>query len=310
MGRQASAFVAGADTLIGAAITRALRARDGAAPLTDAGIDLTRVEEVERLLTRARPTQVYMAAGRSAGIAGNMRFPADLMLNNLQVGLNVVGAAHRAGVPKLLYLASSCSYPRACPQPMREERLLSGPLEPTNESYAVAKLAGLKLCEALARQHGARFISGIPANAFGPGDDFHPEASHVIAALIRRMHEAKRAGAPQVQIWGTGAPRREFIYADDLAAACLFVMERYEETTPINLAGGADLSIAELSRAIRAVVGYDGELAFDPSKPDGMPLKALDARKLRGLGWRPSTPMTVALEATYQWYLENQDAAN
>ncbi|MBI1928719.1 NAD-dependent epimerase/dehydratase family protein, partial [Candidatus Poribacteria bacterium] len=218
-----------------------------------------------------------------------------------------IDSAYRYGVKKLLYLASSCSYPKHCPQPMRPESLMTGPLEPTNEAYAVAKIAGMKLCQAYYQQYGANFITGIPANAFGPGDDFSPGDSHVIPALIRKMHEAKVRGTVSVEVWGTGTPRREFIFADDLADACLFVMREYDDPRfPINLSGSSDLSILELAALVKEVVGYPGELRFDPSKPDGMPLKRLDSSQLSRMGWQPKTPFRAALAMTYQWFLEKK----
>lgn len=305
MERSARIWVAGSDSLIGAALVRVLR-RAGHERLAGgpgAEPDLTDAAAVDGFVARERPEYVFVVGGKSGGIEANQRFPADLMLENLLAGAHVVRSAHRHGVRKLLYLASSCSYPKHCPQPMRVEALMTGPLEPTNEAYAVAKLAGLTLCRAFHEQHGARFVSAIPADAFGPGDDFGLDTSHVVPALIRRMHEAGGAGVPAVAIWGTGAPRREFIFADDLAGACLFAMRAWEGPAPINLGGGADVSIGELAAAIKEVVGYPGALVFDPSRPDGMPRKLLDSRPLRDLGWSPSTPLRDGLAATYDWFL-------
>lgn len=305
MNRSARIYIAGGDTLIGAA----LRAR-----LQDAGCDhlvgqpprepdLTCPREVEAFFAQARPEYVFVAAGRSGGIHANQALPASLMYDNLLSAIHLVHAAHRHSVTKLLYLASSCSYPRLAPQPMRVESLLTGPLEPTNESYAVAKLAGLKLCQAYRRQYGANFITAIPANAFGPGDDFSPEESHVIPGLIRRLHQARLQGQAEFSIWGTGQARREFIYVRDLADACLFVMDHYEAAEPVNLGGGADLSIADVACALAEVVGYRGRLRFDNSRPDGMPLKGLDSDPLFRLGWRPRTDFRTALVETYDWFL-------
>jgi len=306
--KQSRIYVAGAETLIGSALLRQLErqghrnlvGQPGHAP------DLADGAQVDAFFARTKPEFVFFAAGKSGGIRANQKYPADLMIDNLLAACHVIQAAHRHGVKKLLYLASSCSYPKHCPQPMRVESLLTGPLEPTNEAYAVAKLAGLKLCQAYRQQHGANFICGIPADAFGPGDDFSPEDSHVVPALIRRMHEAKLAHAASVEIWGTGSPRREFIFADDLADACLFAMRHYDGPEPLNLGGGSNLSIKELAETIQAVVGFAGELRFDTSKPDGMPLKGLDSSRLLALGWRPQTPFRDALEATYQWFLRAQ----
>jgi GDP-L-fucose synthase len=221
----------------------------------------------------------------------------------------VIDAAHRWGVRKLLYLASSCSYPKRCPQPMRAESLMSGPLEPTNDAYAMAKLAGITLCQSYARQHGDNFICGIPANAFGIDDDFSPDGGHVIPALIGKIHEAKLHRLPRVEIWGTGSPRREFIFADDLADACLFVLQEYDDPqTPINLGSGEDLSIRETAELIRTIVGYTGELVFDATRPDGMPLKSLDTAPLTRMGWRARTPFDVALWKTYHAFRQRQTA--
>ena len=234
-----------------------------------------------------------------------MSFPADLMQDNLLSSTHVIGSAHRHGVRKLLYLASSCSYPKLCPQPMRVADLMSGPVEPTNEAYAVAKLAGIKLCQAYRRQYRHDFIVGIPANVFGPGDDFSLENSHVIAALIRKMHEASLRGDDRVEVWGSGSARREFLFADDLANACIQVMLDYSHEEPINLGGGPVLSVGELAEIIRRVVGFAGRLEFDPSKPDGMPMKGLESSRLERLGWRPQVGFEDALGITYQWYLDH-----
>jgi GDP-L-fucose synthase len=298
-------FVAGGDTLIGAGLRRALEHQGARLLAEPEGLDLTRPDQVQDFFAQYRPTQVYLAAGRSGGIAANQRFPAELMLDNLRVACNVLDAARRHGVTRLLNLGSSCSYPRDCAQPMAPEALMTGPLEPTNEAYATAKLSAMVLVRACRQQYGAPFISAIPANAFGPGDDFSPEESHVIAALIRRMTEAKAAGLAQVEIWGSGTPRREFIYVDDLAEACLVAMARYDGDLPINLGAGSDLSIRELAQAVRTAVGYRGRLVFNPARPDGMPRKCLDASAILALGWRPRVPFPEALDRTCGWFLEN-----
>jgi GDP-L-fucose synthase len=302
-------FVAGGDTLIGAALLRRLRSDRRftvvAAPPDEP--DLTRANFVDRLFRLHRPDYVFLAAGKSGGIRENQRHPATLMLHNLLVQTNVIRAAAEHGVTKLLSLASSCSYPKHAPQPMDVDALLTGPLEPTNEAYAVAKIAGLKLCQAYGREYGANFIQAIPANAFGIEDDFSPGSGHVIPALIAKMHAAKRADEPFVEIWGTGTPRREFLFADDLADACLFVMREYDDAhKPINLGGGPVLSIAETAAAIRNAVGYAGELRFNPDQPDGMPLKGLDSRPLQAMGWQPLTPFADALALTYDAYVRSQ----
>jgi len=307
MQRDSRIYVAGGETLIGAAVIRRLE-HQGYAGLCNhraEEFDLTSAQDVDAHFQRMRPEYVFFAAGRSGGIAANMRFPADLMRDNLLSSVHVINAAHRYGVRKLLYLASSCSYPKLCRQPMRVADLMSGTVEPTNEAYAVAKLAGIKLCQAYRRQYGDDFIVGIPANAFGPGDDFGLENSHVIAALIRKMHEAARREDDRVEIWGTGSARREFIFADDLAVACIHVMLHYSHEEPINLGGGPVLSIGELAGIIRRVVGFKGRLEFDPSKPDGMPMKALESSRLEGLGWRPQVDFDDALRITYQSYLDH-----
>jgi GDP-L-fucose synthase len=300
-------FVAGGQTLLGAAIVRRLEAT-GFTNLLGVGAGepcLVDAAAVDRFFAEEQPSHVFMAGGLSGGIFANQRRPADLMRDNLLAATHVISAAYRHGATKLLYLASSCSYPRLCPQPMQETDLGSGPLEPTSEAYATAKLAGSTLCRAYAAQYGAAFVSAIPANAFGPGDDFRPEEGHVIPALISKCHLAKMRDDAEVVVWGTGTPRREFVFADDLADACLFAMEHYHESMPINLGGGEDCSVAELAMQIAEVVGYRGRIAFDSSRPDGMPLKRLDGSRIRHLGWRPATPFRTALTQTYRWFVEH-----
>lgn len=308
MDKNSCIYVAGSDTLIGAAIVRELQRQGYTQPIgVEYEPDLTDAAQVEAFFAREKPEYVFLAAGKSGGISANVKYPATLMLDNLLVECHVIASTQRHGVKKLLYLASSCSYPKHTPQPMQIDSLLTGKLEPTNEAYAVAKIAGMKLCEAYRQQYGARFITGIPANAFGPGDDFSPEDSHVIAALLRKMHEAKLNDSPSVEIWGTGTPRREFIFVDDLADACVFALNHYDGAAPINLGGGTDLSIKELARQIQTLVGYTGKLCFNTSKPDGMPLKALDSTVLLNMGWRPRTSFHDALAQTYAWFLQNQN---
>lgn len=308
MEKKSKLYVAGGQTLIGAAILRQLERQGYLNIIGKPGEepDLTDRRSVDDFFSRLLPEYVFMGAGKSGGIEANRKYPAELMLHNLLVESHIIHSAYRHGVKKLLYLASSCCYPKYCPQPMRVESLLTGVLEPTNEAYAVAKIAGIKLCQAYRQQYGANFIVGIPPNVFGPGDDFSPEDSHVIGALIRRIYEAKLAGKPFVEIWGTGSPRREFIFADDLADACLFVMQKYDGAEPINMGGSVDLSIGELAEQVKKVVGYEGELRFDTSRPDGMPLKVLDPSKLTTMGWRPTTPFPIALKATYDSFLQKQ----
>lgn len=306
MDKHEKIYVAGAETLIGRAILRELERQGYGNVIGSRGEepDLTDATQVQALFARTLPEYVFLAAGRSGGIRANQKYPAELLRENLLVACHIMHAAHRCGVKKLLYLASSCSYPKHCPQPMRVTSLLTGPPEPSNEAYALAKLAGITLCRAYRQQHGVNFISGIPANVFGPGDDFNQEDAHVIPALIRKMHDAKTLGAEAVEIWGTGAPRREFLFADDLADACLFVMREYDDPQPINLGRGTDLSIRELAELIKDVVGYRGELRFDPSRPDGMPAKLLDSSQLREMGWEPKISFRSALAATYEWFLQ------
>jgi len=306
MEKDARIYVVGGETLVGGALLRQLERRGYGNVVGPPGREpeLTDGAQVEAFFDQASPDYVFLAAGKSGGIRANQAHPAELMLDNLLVSSHVIHNAYRHGVKKLLYLASSCCYPRQCPQPMRVEYLMTGPLEPTNEAYAVAKISGMRLCQAYRQQYGADFIVGIPANPFGPGEDFDPDDSHVIPALIRKMHEAKGLGVESVEIWGTGTPRRDFIFADDLADACILVMDEYEGPEPINLGTGLDLSIAELATIIKDVVGYPGELRFDASKPDGMPIKVLDWSRLREMGWQPRTPFRGALTATYEWFLQ------
>lgn len=307
--KESKIFVAGVDTLAGAALLRRLKHKGFTQVIGDAGEEpeLTDPLKVAAFFRDTAPEYVFLTAGKSGGIEANRRYPAELMLHNLLVQTHVIHSAYLSGVKKLLYLASSCSYPRDCPQPMEEAALFTGPLEPTNEAYAVAKLAGIKLCQAYRQQYGVNFITAIPANIFGPGDDFSPENSHVISGLIRRMHEAQIQGAPDITIWGTGSPQRDFIYTDDLADACIMVMEEYNDQQPINLGSGEALTIAKLAGLIKEVLGFPGEIRFDPGKPDGMPVKILDCRKLKALGWQPRLSFRDALEATYKWFCRHRE---
>lgn len=308
MDRETRVFVAGSETLIGAAVVRQVAAR-GVQPLGLAADrpSLTRGDEVDAFFARHRPEIVIHAAGLSGGIAANQRHGAELARDNMLVNVNVLEAAYRHGTRRLLYLASSCCYPRLCRQPMAVEDLWSGPLEPTNEAYAAAKLAGIALCRAYRNQQGVDFRVGVPANAFGPGDDLDSENAHVISALMVRIHEAHRRGDPAVVVWGSGRPRREFIYADDLADACLTVIDADACPDVINLGGGHDVSIADLAERIKQTVGYQGRLEFDATRNDGMPRKLLESSPLAALGFRPRTSLDDALTATYRWYLSQID---
>jgi GDP-L-fucose synthase len=301
-----SIFVAGGHTLLGSALVRELERLGFRNVLgKDAETDLTSAAAVDAFFAEVKPEYVIVAAGISGGIQANIKCPADLMLDNLLLATHVIPAAFHYKVRKLLYLASSCSYPRDCSQPMQVEYLLTGPLEPTNEAYAVAKIAGIKLCQAYRQQYRANFITGIPSDAFGPGDDFSVENSHVVAALIRRMHEAKLARANSVVVWGSGTPKREFSFVDDVASACIFAMQHYDAAEMINLGGGTPTSIKELAETIREVVGFQGNLNFDTRKPDGMPVKLLDSSKVLSLGWRPRISLCAGLAATYAWYVNH-----
>jgi GDP-L-fucose synthase len=300
-------FVAGERGLVGSAIGRALRAR-GFTNLVSAprsALDLREQTAVERFFADRRPEYVFMAAAKVGGILANDSHPADFIRDNLLIQNNVIDAAHRHGVRKLCFLASSCIYPRLAPQPMREDCLLTGPLEPTNQWYAVAKIAGIKMCQAYTRQYGFNAISAMPTNLYGPGDNFDLASSHVLPALIRKFHEAKHRRDPAVTIWGSGAPRREFLHVDDLAEAVCFLMERYDSPEIINVGCGEDLTIAELANLVREVVGFDGDIVHDRSKPDGTPRKLLDVTKLTELGWRARIPLPDGIRSTYRWFLEH-----
>lgn len=299
-------FVAGHRGLVGSAIVRALERRGDVEILSASRneLDLRNQSAVEQWFELHRPQQVYLVAGTVGGIWANSTRPAEFLYDNLMIHATVVHAAWKYGVEKLLYLGSSCIYPRLAPQPIPESALLAGPLEPTNEPYAIAKIAGVKLCQAYRRQHGLNAISAMPTNLYGPGDNFSLESGHVLPALLRKFHEAKVRGVREVAIWGTGSPRREFLYVDDLADACLFLMDHYESAEPINVGTGKDLTIRELAEVIREIVAPQVELCFDASKPDGTPRKLLDVSRLFGLGWRPSVELDEGIRRTYTWLLE------
>ena len=306
MNRGDRVFVAGSGTSLGKALLGRLEQLGcHVLPGSDAPEpELTDPAQVNAFFGQHRPESVFMVAGETGGIGANQDNPADLMLDNLLTECHVIRSAHDHGAKKLVYLASSCCYPRDCPQPMRVEDLFSGPLEPTNDAYATAKLAGIKMCQAYRQQYGDNFVVAIPANPFGPGEDFSLERSHVIPALINKMDSAKTNGTRFVEIWGTGRAQREFLYGDDLADACIFLMQHFDGAEPINIGSGTAVSIKELAGLIKQVVGYQGGLTFDTSKPDGMPAKVLDSSELLTLGWKPTTPFITALGATYDWFLQ------
>ena len=304
--RRAPVFVAGHRGLVGSAVVRRLEA-EGFGDLRTAGreeLDLRDQSAVDEWFDEQRPRYVFLVAGTVGGIHANSTRPAEFLYDNLMIHSTVVQASHRTGVDKLLYLGSSCIYPRLADQPITEEALLSGPLEPTNEGYALAKIAGIKLCETYRRQYGDDFISAMPTNLYGPGDNFDLEGGHVLPALMRRFHEAREVGDGSVTVWGTGTARREFLHVDDLADACLFLMDHYSDAGHVNVGTGVDLTIRELAEAVRDLVHPGGELVFDTSRPDGMPRKVLDVSRLAELGWSASTSLADGLASTYEWYLE------
>jgi GDP-L-fucose synthase len=304
-------YVAGHKGMVGGAIMRRLAVED-CVILTGskADVDLRNQSEVENWFDANRPQAVFLAAAKVGGIHANNTFRAEFIYDNLAIALNVIHAAYRHGVEKLMFLGSTCIYPKLARQPMDEGQILQGPLEPTNEPYAIAKIAGIKLVESYRRQYGCDFISVMPTNLYGPGDNYHPENSHVVPALIRRFHEARVASAPSVTVWGTGEPRREFLYADDLADACVYLMKNYSDVGLINIGIGEDISIRELAEAIAATVGYTGRLQFDTSRPDGAPRKLVDVTRLRGLGWKARMTLSDGLKRAYADFVAGQrDAA-
>jgi len=300
-------FVTGHRGMVGSAMVRRLE-RAGFTHIQTASrheLDLRDQPAVTAWFETHRPTYVVHAAGTVGGIHANSTRPAEFLYDNLMIHATVMHAAHLTGVAKLLYLGSSCIYPRDCPQPIRESYLLSGPLEPTNDAYAIAKIAGLKSCEAYRRQYGCNFISAMPTNLYGPNDNFDLTSSHVVPAMIRKFHQAKEEGVDRVTVWGTGRPKREFLHVDDLADACLFLLENYDEATTINVGSGEDLTIAELADMIRSIVHPEAQVEFDSSMPDGMPRKLLDVSRLSGLGWRPQIGLEDGLARTYQHFCNN-----
>src|SRR5690554_3230334 len=302
--RSARIYVAGHRGLVGSALVRRLE-QEGASDVltrTRAELDLTDARAVDAFFADERPRYVFLAAAKVGGIHANRSLPADFIGENLRIQCNVLEAAQRYGVDKLLFLGSSCIYPKHAPQPLREEYLLTGPLEPTNEAYAIAKILGIKTVEAYRRQHGVRWISAMPTNLYGPNDNFDLETGHVLPALIRRFHEARESGAPSVTLWGTGTPRREFLHVDDLADALFFLMQNYDGDAFVNVGVGEDVTIRDLAELVRRIVGYAGTIEFDASKPDGTPRKLMDVSRLTALGWRARIRLEEGVRATYEWY--------
>ncbi|MEM9767240.1 MAG: GDP-L-fucose synthase [Cyanobacteria bacterium P01_D01_bin.71] len=310
MDTQAKIFIAGHNGLVGSAIVRMLRSRGYANLLLPSSkeLDLRQQAAVENFFAEERPDYVFLAAAKVGGIQANNLYRAEFLYDNLMIEANVIHSAYRHEVKKLLFLGSSCIYPKLCPQPMKEEALLTGFLEPTNEPYAIAKIAGLKLCENYCRQYGVNFISAMPTNLYGINDNFDLANSHVLPALMRKFHEAKTSGADAVTVWGTGEPLREFLYVDDLADALFFLMETYDRPEFINVGTGEEISIKDLALTIKAVVGFEGELELDTSKPDGTPRKLMDVSRLKELGWQAQTELKAGIEKTYAWYLDNLDS--
>ena len=301
-------YVAGHRGLVGSAIYRLLKKRgfENLITRTHSELELMDAVAVQNFFEETKPEFVFLAAAKVGGIHANSTYPADFIRENLLVQTNVIHESWRNDVEKLMFLGSSCIYPKLCPQPISEESLLTGELEPTNEAYALAKIAGIKTCQSYNQQYGTTFISAMPTNLYGINDNFHPENSHVLPALIRRFHEAKLADSESISIWGTGNPRREFLHSDDLADAVLFLMENYNDSEIVNIGCGEDQTIRVLAETIREVVGYSGSLEFDSSRPDGTPQKMLDISKIRVLGWTPEIPLKNGLEQVYQWYIEHK----
>lgn len=299
-------WVAGHRGLLGSAVVRRLQSESCEIVTADRSVaDLRRQDQAEAFVASARPDAIVVAAATVGGILANSTYPANFLYNNLMIAANVIEAARQNGVAKLLYVGSSCIYPRQAPQPIVEEALLNGPLEPTNEWYAVAKISGIKLCQAYRRQYGCDFISAMPTNLYGPGDNFDLASSHVLPALLRKAHEARLAGEPTMVVWGTGTPRREFLHVDDCADALVFLLQTYSGDLHVNVGSGEDISIIDLVRLIARVVGFAGEITQDPSKPDGMPRKLMSAERLRAMGWAPRIGLEEGVRGAYAWFLEN-----
>ena len=308
MEKNSRIYIAGHRGLVGSAIVRKLK-HEGFSNLltvTSKELDLREQAATRDFFEQQRPDYVFLAAARVGGILANSSYPADFIYQNLMIEANVIESARLSGVSKLLCLGSTCIYPKMAPQPLKEEYLLTGPLEPTNEWYAVAKIAGIKMCQAYQRQYGSKFISAMPTNLYGPEDNFNLESSHVMPALIRKFHEAKAVNAPTVTVWGSGKPLREFLHVDDCAAACLYLMAHYEDEGIVNIGVGEDISIAELAGLVGEAVGYQGEIVYDSSKPDGTPRKLVDTSKINALGWQSGIPLEEGIKSTYQWFLDNE----
>jgi GDP-L-fucose synthase len=303
-------FVAGHRGMVGSALVRRL-ADEGCEILTAtrSELDLKDQAAVRDWFDEVRPDAVFLAAAKVGGILANDTYPADFLYDNLMIEANVIEAAHRVGVAKLMFLGSSCIYPKFAPQPITEDALLTGPLEPTNEWYAIAKIAGIKLVQAYRRQHGHPWISAMPTNLYGPGDNFDLQGSHVLPALLRKAHAAREEGAASITIWGTGSPRREFLHVDDLADACVFLMQHYSDDEHVNVGSGSDLTIYELAQLVARTVGFSGEIVRDETKPDGTPRKLMSADKLRAMGWTPRIGLEEGVAATYRWFLDHHDEA-
>ncbi|URA10856.1 GDP-L-fucose synthase [Thermospira aquatica] len=310
MEKNAKIYVAGHRGLVGGALLRALQQQGytNIITRTHQELDLTRQSEVEAFFQSEKPEYVFLSAAKVGGILANATYPADFIYQNLAIAMNVIHAAYLHGVKKLLFLGSSCIYPKLCPQPIKEEYLLTSSLEPTNEAYAIAKIAGLEMARFYRKQYGVDFISAMPTNLYGPGDNFHLAHSHVIPALLRKFYEAVREQKAEVVVWGTGKPRREFLYIDDLADALIFLMNHYSDESHINVGVGEDVEIRELVEMIREISGFSGKVVYDTSKPDGTPRKLLDVSRLTSLGWKPKTSLREGLEKTYAWLVEHYDA--
>jgi GDP-L-fucose synthase len=307
MQRDDKIFVAGGEGMIGSSILRRLQEGGFMKLLTrrPTELDMTDQKTVVEFFKWERPYYVFLTSAKVGGIMANSRYPAEFIYSNIVSQTNIIHSAWKSGVKKLLFLGSSCIYPKDCPQPMKEEYLLSGKLEPTSEPYAIAKIAGIRMCQSYNRQYGTKYISAIPADAYGPADDFNPETGHVLPALISKMHQAKINNEPIVTVWGTGSPRREALHVDDLADACIFLMGNYNESEMINIGSGEDISIKALAQVIKEATGYRGKIIFDESKPDGMPRKLLDTSKIQKLGWSPKIGLKDGIRRTYQWYQDN-----